>query len=259
MISLYCRYINGLNQTKKREPNARHLLVTSLHGNNPRYTYGAVRNMQLHQYLLSDWTVRIYMYRSRNSATAHLAVPELVVNKLRLLGAQIVYVNDSYVDVDPTLWKYDVINDQSVDRFIMFDVDSRLDEGLETVVKRWLSTNDSKNILCIYNSSDAHKNTANSSKLLPLFGANRKVLQLTIGDVNISSINTQAWRTTSDAVQNVTASLTTVQSQSVPNVTGGQVTENVYFHQYILPLTTQHGQCLLNDPRTHRMTLTHLE
>ena len=172
--------------------NKRYVLVTSLYGDNPHYTYGAVRNLQLHRILLPDWTVRIYMYRSRNNATAHLAVPELVVNRLRLLGAQTVYVNDSYVDVDPRLWRYDVINDETIERFITFDVDSRLDEALETVAKRWLSTNSTHDVLCAPNTTTSkHGNSSDHIRLPSLFGAKRLAVLKALSNTAMRSLSFQ--------------------------------------------------------------------
>ena len=188
-----CRFVSRITTVEKVNADSRHVLVTSLYGNKPRYTYGAVRNLQLHRILLSNWTVRIYMYRSRNNATAHLAVPELVVNKLRLLGAQTVYVNDSYVDVDPRLWRYDVINDETIERFITFDVDSRLDEALETVAKRWLSTNSTHDVLCAPNATASkHGNSSDHTRLPSLFGAKRLAVAEALRDTALTSPSLQS-------------------------------------------------------------------
>ena len=151
----------------------------SLHGTNPRYTYGAVRNLQLHKILLPDWTVRVYVHRNSNNIAPQLAVPELVINKLRLLGAQIVYVNASYANIDPGLWRYDVMDDPAVERFIILDTDKRLDETLEKLASQWLSRGGATvGFLCAASQplSKAIDSPDSARKALLLFGAKRTAL-----------------------------------------------------------------------------------
>ena len=163
----------------------------SLHGTNPRYTYGAVRNLQLHKILLPDWTVRVYVHRNSNNIAPQLAVPELVINKLRLLGAQIVYVNASYANIEPGLWRYDVMDDPAVERFIILDTDKRLDETLEKLTSQWLSRDGATvGFLCAASQplSKAIDSPDSARKALLLFGAKRTALTAALGGGSFKSL-----------------------------------------------------------------------
>ena len=186
------RYVKKVqSQQQPVAANASHVIAMSLHGTNPRYTYGAVRNLQLHKILLPEWTVRVYVHRNSNNIAPQLAVPELVINKLRLLGAQIVYVNASYANIEPGLWRYDVMDDPAVERFIILDTDKRLDETLEKLASQWLSRGGATvGFLCAASQplSKAIDSPDSARKALLLFGAKRTALTAALGGGSFKSL-----------------------------------------------------------------------
>ena len=150
----------------------------SLSGNNPRYTYGVIRNLQLHKVLMRDWTVRVYVQKHNNSSKTDRNVPNLVMNKIQQLGAKVVYINDNMASMDPALWRYQVILDQSINYFIVHDANKRLDENLEKITNSWISANTSSLLGYCHNNKTAPGNPV----ILELFGARRDVIQATLLD-----------------------------------------------------------------------------
>ena len=71
--------------------DGRRVIAMSLYGRDPRYTWGVLRNAQLVPVHLPDWTLRVYV--AADPAPPRLAVPPRIVNKLRLLGADIALVS----------------------------------------------------------------------------------------------------------------------------------------------------------------------
>ena len=282
------RYVKKVqSQQQPVAANASHVIAMSLHGTNPRYTYGAVRNLQLHKILLPDWTVRVYVHRNSNNIAPQLAVPELVINKLRLLGAQIVYVNASYANIEPGLWRYDVMDDPAVERFIILDTDKRLDETLEKLASQWLSRGVATvGFLCAASQplSKAIDSPDSARKALLLFGAKRTALTAALGGgsfkslvshyidqnkpigggggdksvvspnaaQNVTAAATAAAAaatstTTVAAATNTTTTATAAATQSATISSQERLTEAIVLQRTIIPLLLKHGQCVTQD------------
>ena len=116
----------------------------SLYGKDPRYTWGALRNAQLVPVYLPDWTLRVYI--AADPAPPELAVPPRIINKLRLLGAQIARVSlTTGNSMAPRNWRLLATDDRRLDYFLVRDADSRLSEREAVAVRDWLSTVADKN------------------------------------------------------------------------------------------------------------------
>jgi len=107
----------------------------SLWGNNPKYVKGALENIKLQNDLFPDWTCRFY---------AHKSVPESSLKELEK-GAEVILIEQ---DIDLKnystngihygwFWRFSILNDSDVDRFIVRDVDSRLSLREKNCVKDW--------------------------------------------------------------------------------------------------------------------------
>jgi len=108
----------------------------SLYGKDPRYIWGVIRNAQLLPIYLPDWTLRVYV--AADPATLELAVPPRILNKLRLLGAEIAHVSTGN-SMAPRNWRLLVADDQNVNYFLVRDGDTRLSEREAGAVRDWMS------------------------------------------------------------------------------------------------------------------------
>jgi len=108
----------------------------SLYGKNPRYTWGVLRNAQLIPVYLPDWTLRVYV--ADDLAPDRLAVSARMINKMRLLGAEIVHVSTKN-SMAPRNWRLLVTEDHNVDYFLVRDADIRLSDREANAVRYWLS------------------------------------------------------------------------------------------------------------------------
>jgi len=113
----------------------------SLYGNNPRYTFGAIRNAQLAPFVFPGWRLRVYVEEPRlNGSTTYGRVPERMLRKLTSLGVEIVAVDVAAARIPPLMWRFLVADDLNVTRFIVRDADGRLSERDAAVVDAWIDT-----------------------------------------------------------------------------------------------------------------------
>jgi hypothetical protein len=128
-----------------------------LYGDDPRYTIGAVRNAQLLPVVFPGWQLRVYVHRSTSHGKASslslllptfsstlTAVPQLVLDRLTDLGAELVYVDAAdpssiAYQLAPMLWRFLIIDDPTVDVFLSRDADSRLSERDAVAVSDWIA------------------------------------------------------------------------------------------------------------------------
>jgi len=132
-----CRYIEAVKKNKASniKPDGRKVISMSLYGKDPRYTWGVIRNAQLLPVHLPDWKLRVYV--AADPAPSELAVPPRILNKLRLLGAQIANVSTGNT-MAPRNWRLLVADDQNVDYFLVRDGDTRLSEREAGAVRDWM-------------------------------------------------------------------------------------------------------------------------
>jgi len=99
----------------------------ALWGSNPMYLRGAVENAKIAPKVYPGWTLRYYT-DERLMDTAG--------QELRDLGAETVEkpACDDYMGL---YWRFEVVGDDGVDRFIIRDTDSRLNERESAAVKAW--------------------------------------------------------------------------------------------------------------------------
>ena len=108
----------------------------SLYGRDPRYTWGVIRNAQLVPVHLPKWRLRVYV--AADTAPSELTVPPRIINKLRLLGAEIATV-PAGKSMAPRNWRLLAASDQHVDYFLVRDADARLSEREAAAVRDWVS------------------------------------------------------------------------------------------------------------------------
>lgn len=106
--------------------NSRTFSFGYLRGVYSRYIMGAVRNAQLTPVVFPGWRLRIYIEKANSTGgTRYPAVPTRILRTLRRLGVQLVQVDAHVLSTPPMMWRFLVVDDSTVDYFIVRDVDSR--------------------------------------------------------------------------------------------------------------------------------------
>jgi len=109
----------------------RNIISFSLFGNNPRYLHGALRNARLAPDLYPNWTCRFY---------CDPRVPKAVIQELKSLNSQVVMRNTPGKFYEGLLWRFEVIDDPSVDRFLVRDCDSVINIKERVAVDEWIKS-----------------------------------------------------------------------------------------------------------------------
>lgn len=112
----------------------------NIHQCGEMYCNGAIRNMEIQkdQGIFKDWIFRIFIDDS---------VPLHIQSKLKSMGAEIINMTNVYLPnthdkrYPGMFWRFLVMEDPSVDIFIVRDVDSRINKRDELAVNDWLKTN----------------------------------------------------------------------------------------------------------------------
>ncbi|WP_051229493.1 hypothetical protein [Paludibacterium yongneupense] len=107
----------------------RNLIVFSLWGDSPRYLEGALRNAMLAPDLFPGWTCRFYCDDS---------VPPALLRQLDAHGAELVPMARPVRFYDGLFWRFSVIGDAGIDRFLVRDADSVLSAREKAAVDEWL-------------------------------------------------------------------------------------------------------------------------
>ena len=116
---------------KRKQSN---IISYSLWGNNPRYIAPLLENLKILPHLFPAWTIRVYIDKS---------VPNDVMSQLKRNGADLV-AKASQRDApfySRLLWRFEVANDSTVQRFLVRDADSLLTVKERIAVDAWLKSN----------------------------------------------------------------------------------------------------------------------
>ncbi len=119
-------------KTFKNERNEKRVISLGLYGDNPKYTIGAIRNAEMRDTSFPGWILRVY----------HSNVPNDILETLKSLSVELVHVENAN-----TLSRFEVISDNTVDRFIVSDSDSRINASERLAVEEWIQSNRSIHIM----------------------------------------------------------------------------------------------------------------
>lgn len=119
--------LTPLKPLDARRPE-KNIIAFSLYGDEPRYCETLVENALLARELYPAWTCRVYLDNS---------VPQHVQLRLQNAGMQLIDMSDEK-EILPTLWRFLVMDDPEVERFIVRDADSLLSEREVAAVDEWL-------------------------------------------------------------------------------------------------------------------------
>jgi len=107
------------------------IISFSLWGDNPLYVKGAYENIKLQRQFYKDWICRFYIHDSVPEDTKQLLIDE---------GAEVVEKHEDlkkYAFNIGWFWRFEVLDDTDVQRFIVRDIDSRISQRELNCVIDW--------------------------------------------------------------------------------------------------------------------------
>jgi len=110
--------------------NTKKIISFSVWGSNPKYADSAYANLQLQPEIYPGWTCRFYIDET---------VPLSVINKLKgtpEIPSEIVLMPRSDGNYG-LFWRFEPLKDDTIERFIVRDSDSRLNIREAAAVKEW--------------------------------------------------------------------------------------------------------------------------
>ena len=107
------------------------VMTFALWGNNPRYLYGALRNVLLAPDIYPDWQLWFYVDSS---------VPIAFRNQIEQLGGKILLQPDGQSLRQKLCWRFKVANTAGVGYFLVRDVDSVISVRECNAVQQWLES-----------------------------------------------------------------------------------------------------------------------
>jgi len=111
--------------------NEKRVVSYGLYGSNPKYIDGAVRNSELVKLYFPGWVCRFYVDGT---------VPQHKIAELTANGAEIVPINNIKGGIAGMFWRFMVADDNTVDRWIVRDSDSRLNPRERFAVEEWIQS-----------------------------------------------------------------------------------------------------------------------
>ncbi len=106
------------------------IISFSLYGGQPRYCETLIKNIEVAREFYPGWMCRIYLDDS---------VPQHVWQRLKQSNVQLVDMSHEKT-IFPTLWRFLVMDDPCVKRYIVRDADSLLSEREVAAVEAWLQS-----------------------------------------------------------------------------------------------------------------------
>ena len=107
------------------------MISMGLYGTKEKYTHGAIRNAEMAKIYFPGWVCRYYVTSD---------VPHEVIAKLEALGAEIFKIPSGEGYISGMFWRFLVASDETVDRYIVRDVDSRPNSRDRLAVEEWIQS-----------------------------------------------------------------------------------------------------------------------
>lgn len=111
---------------------SKNIISFSLFGSNPKYCECAVLNAKKALSLYENWTCRFYCSTD---------VPSEIIERLKKENAQVI-IKETPKDIKEMLcWRFYVMSDKTIDRYLVRDCDSIINEKEAVAVKEWIESN----------------------------------------------------------------------------------------------------------------------
>lgn len=107
------------------------IIAYSLFGGLPRYCETAITNLELTKEIYPEWMCRFYV---DDSAPLHIR------QRLKDEGAQVIQVTAEQQQISGLFWRFMVMNDPSVNCFLIRDADSLVSYRERAAVDQWLAS-----------------------------------------------------------------------------------------------------------------------
>ena len=114
------------------------IISYSLWGDNPRYTHGTLKNVNLAQEVYPEWICRIHI--GSNTPTG-------IIDSLNNFPNTELIFRSEPCDWTGMFWRFEDASDPSVDVMICRDVDSRLTRREKNAVDQWLDSDKNFHIM----------------------------------------------------------------------------------------------------------------
>jgi len=102
-----------------------------IYGNNPKYAEAGIKNALLQPIIYPGWICRFYCDET---------VPKQVLKKLEDTGSEVIMCNDNYKGHLKMFRRFEPLKDESIERFIVRDTDSRLNKREAAAVNEWIES-----------------------------------------------------------------------------------------------------------------------
>jgi hypothetical protein len=122
----------------KTRLEAKRVISFSLWGDDKKYTNGAIENVKIQKDLYPNWVCRFYYDET---------VPQVVIDTLEYHGAELVFKDKKSEGSNGLAWRFEVGFDDTVDRFIIRDTDSRLSIRELYAVNEWIESGKSFHVM----------------------------------------------------------------------------------------------------------------
>lgn len=106
------------------------IISFSLWGNNWDYVQGAIENCELAKEIYPDWKCRVYYDDT---------VSKVVISRLKKLDVEL-FERPRNEGTKGMMWRFEVAMDESVDKFMIRDTDSRLSNREKVAVDEWINS-----------------------------------------------------------------------------------------------------------------------
>lgn len=117
--------------TTRQADDRRKVIAFSLWGSGKKYLYGAMVNSLLAPYIYPGWQLRFYL---------GAGVPPETVRLLQQAGAEVIEAHKLFPQIPGYFWRFLVMSDPSVERFLCRDCDCRLSADEAWLVHEWLAS-----------------------------------------------------------------------------------------------------------------------
>lgn len=116
----------------------KNIISFSLWGDNPLYNEGAIHNIALAKKLYPNWICRFYVEPT--------TVPAHTIQRIIDSGSELVFRYNNHGTLG-SMWRFEVMFDNEVDRFLIRDADSRIYIREVVAVDEWIDSGKSFHVM----------------------------------------------------------------------------------------------------------------
>lgn len=106
------------------------IISFSVYGDNPKYTNAALKNLDLQPEIYPDWICRFYVDDK---------VPAEIISEMESKGAEVIRKGKAKGHL-AMFWRFEPLKDETIERFIVRDSDSRLNPREASAVQEWVES-----------------------------------------------------------------------------------------------------------------------